>query len=107
MHIMKPWAKPFPQTRWPVMQPFFRWQSLSRADSRRELPTQAIQLTQQEERETGDLGTQIYRAYVQTSKEWWMFAGMIVAEFIPIILQVATTDVKRGTKLKIGLISLL
>lgn len=69
--------------------------------------TQAIQLTQQEERETGDLGTQIYRAYVQTSKEWWMFAGMIVAEFIPIILQVATIDVKRCTKLKIGLISLL
>lgn len=76
------------------MQPFLRWQSLPRADSRRELQTQAMQLTQQEEQETGDLGTLIYRAYVQTSKEWWMFVGMIVAEFIPVILQVATTDVK-------------
>lgn len=78
--------------------------SFSRVDSRCELPTQAMQLTQHEEREPGNSGTQIYRYYVQTSKEWWMFAGMIVAEFFSIILQVATTDVKRCTKLKICVI---
>lgn len=77
--------------------------SLSWAESRRELPTQAIQ---QEERETGDLGTQIYRDYI--SKEWWVFAGMIVANFLSVILQVTTTDVNRCTKwMKTRLITLL
>lgn len=64
--------------------------SVSRGGSRRELPLQAAQLTQQEERATGDIGTQIYKDYVTISKGWWVVVGMISAQSIFVILQMAS-----------------